>query len=55
MQQFLKCFLGWAPSYEIRSKGINSPINLTYKAKIFQNTNESWSNVQLSLSRRMAK
>ncbi len=41
---------GWAPSYEIRSKGINSPIDLTYKAKIFQNTNEIWSNVQLSLS-----
>jgi len=41
---------GWAPSYEIRSKGINSPINLTYKAKIFQNTNEIWSNVQLSIS-----
>lgn len=41
---------GWAPSYEIRSKGINSPIDLTYKAKIFQNTNEIWDNVQLSLS-----
>ena len=41
---------GWAPSYEIRSKGINSPIDLTYKAKIFQNTNETWSNIKLSLS-----
>ena len=41
---------GWSPSYEIRSKGINSPLDLTYKAKIFQNTNETWSNVQLSLS-----
>ena len=41
---------GWIPSYEIRSKGLNSPIDLTYKAKIFQNTNETWSNVQLSLS-----
>ena len=41
---------GWSPSYEIRSKGINFPIDLTYKAKIFQNTNETWSNVQLSLS-----
>ena len=41
---------GWAPSYEIRSKGINSLIDLTYKAKIFQNTNEIWSNVQFSLS-----
>ena len=41
---------GWSPSYDIRSKGINSPIDLTYKAKIFQNTNETWSNVQLILS-----
>ena len=41
---------GWAPSYEIRSKGVNSPIDLTYKAKIIQNTNENWDNVQLSLS-----
>ena len=41
---------GWVPSYEIRSEGINSPVDLTYKAKIFQNTNEIWSNVQLSLS-----
>ena len=41
---------GWVPSYEIRSEGISKPIDLTYKAKIFQNTNEIWSNVQLSLS-----
>ena len=41
---------GWVPYYEIRSKGINSSLDITYKAKIFQNTNEIWSNVLLSLS-----
>ena len=41
---------GWVPYYEIRSEGINNQVDLTYKAKIFQNTNEIWSNVLLSLS-----
>ena len=41
---------GWVPYYDIRVKEINSPIKLTYKAKVYQNTNEEWSNIQLSLS-----
>ena len=41
---------GWVPYYDIRIKEINSPIKLTYKAKIYQNTNEEWSDVKLSLS-----
>ena len=41
---------GWVPYYDIRIKEINSPIKLTYKAKIYQNTNEEWSDIQLSLS-----
>ena len=41
---------GWTPSYDVRSENINSPVNLTYKAKVFQNTNEQWSNIKLSLS-----
>ena len=36
---------GWAPSYDVRSSGINKPVELTYKAKIYQNTNEIWSNI----------
>ena len=31
---------GWVPYYDIRIKEINSPIELTYKAKIYQNTSE---------------
>ena len=41
---------GWIPFYDVRSESINSPVNLTYKAKVFQNTNEEWSNIKLSLS-----
>jgi len=41
---------GWAPSYDVISSGVNKPVELTYKAKIYQNTNEIWSNIQLSLS-----
>ena len=41
---------GWTPYYDIRSNKIDSPINLTYKAKVYQNSNEYWENVNLSLS-----
>ncbi len=41
---------GWTPFYDIRSKEIGSPIDLTYKAKVYQNSNENWENVKLSLS-----
>ena len=41
---------GWIPHYDIRVKELNSPIDLTYKAKVYQNTNEKWSDIQLSLS-----
>ena len=41
---------GWAPIYDIRSVDDASPIELTYKAKVYQNTNEDWNNVSLSLS-----
>lgn len=41
---------GWIPFYDVRVREINSPIDLTYKAKVYQNTNEDWSDIQLSLS-----
>ena len=41
---------GWVPFYDIRAKEIDSPVELTYKAKVYQNTNEEWSNIKLSLS-----
>ena len=41
---------GWYPTYDIRSKNIEEPIELRYKANIHQNTKEEWKNVQLKLS-----
>lgn len=41
---------GWFPSYDIRSEGVNKPLTLSYKANIFQNTQEDWKDVELTLS-----
>ena len=40
----------WYPSYDIRVKNINSPVNITYKANVSQNSGEDWGNVKLTLS-----
>ena len=41
---------GWYPTYDIRSEGISKPLQLSYKANIFQNTKEKWENVPVTLS-----
>lgn len=41
---------GWVPSYDLRATGADDPVNLTYKASIFQKTGEDWDNVKLTLS-----
>lgn len=41
---------GWKPAYDVRIKTIEKPIFLTYKASVFQNTDEDWNNVKLTLS-----
>ena len=41
---------GWFPSYDIRSGGLSEPVEISYKAHIFQNTREEWKNVELTLS-----
>ncbi|SHK81282.1 conserved hypothetical protein [Chitinophaga jiangningensis] len=41
---------GWIPAYDIRVKDINNPINLVYKANVFQTCGEEWKNVKLALS-----
>ena len=41
---------GWFPSYDIRSGGRSEPVEISYKANIFQNTREEWKNVALTLS-----
>ena len=41
---------GWFPSYDIRSNSIKEPLQLSYKANIYQNTREEWKNVPVTLS-----
>ncbi len=41
---------GWYPSYDVRAKDINSPLELVYKANLKQNTKVDWNNVKLRFS-----
>lgn len=41
---------GWFPKYDLRVQDIQSPLTLTYKAQVHQNTGVDWDNVQLRLS-----
>lgn len=40
----------WFPTYDIRAKDIQSPIAITYKANISQQSGEDWENVKLTVS-----
>lgn len=41
---------GWTPSYDLKVEELNQPINLKYKASVFQNTGEDWKDIKLTLS-----
>ena len=41
---------GWYPTYDIRSEGVRQPLQLSYKANMFQNTKEEWKNIPVTLS-----
>ncbi|HMC98167.1 MAG TPA: mucoidy inhibitor MuiA family protein, partial [Flavobacteriales bacterium] len=41
---------GWGPSYDIRVADITRPLQLTYKAQVYQSTGEEWKDVELALS-----
>lgn len=41
---------GWYPTYDIRSEGVGQPLQLSYKANMFQNTKEEWKNIPVTLS-----
>lgn len=41
---------GWTPQYDIRAINTKSPLQLSYKANVFQGTGEEWKNVKLKLS-----
>lgn len=41
---------GWTPSYDVRVADINSPLQLTYNAHLFQSSGLDWQNINLTLS-----
>jgi uncharacterized protein (TIGR02231 family) len=41
---------GWYPSYDVRVDDITKPVNIFFKANVFQNTGVEWKDVKLSLS-----
>ncbi len=41
---------GWIPEYDLRAIDVKNPVELTYKANVFQRSNENWKNVKLTLS-----
>lgn len=41
---------GWAATYDLSAMDLNQQINLKYKARVYNNTGNSWDNVDLVLS-----
>lgn len=41
---------GWQPSYDLIAEDVNKPIELKYRAKVYNNTNVDWTNVKIKLS-----
>lgn len=41
---------GWYPEYDIKATGTDAPLDVSYKAHLYQKTSEDWDNVQLVLS-----
>jgi NAD(P)-dependent dehydrogenase (short-subunit alcohol dehydrogenase family) len=41
---------GWTPHYDLRVKDVKSPVQLSYKANVYQTSGETWEDVMLTLS-----
>ena len=41
---------GWFPIYDLKADKINAPLQLAYKAHVYQSTGNKWENVKLTLS-----
>lgn len=41
---------GWQPVYDVRAANAGGPVQLQYKAKVYQSTGEDWHQVKLKLS-----
>jgi len=47
---YLVANAGWYPKYDVRVKNVSSPLSLTYKAEVYQNTGVDWKDVKLRFS-----
>lgn len=41
---------GWYPVYDLRADDINTPIEFSYRAKVYQSTGKDWEDVNLTIS-----
>lgn len=48
--RYLVANAGWQPSYDLRAEDVDKPIELTYRAKVFNNTGVDWNDVKVKLS-----
>lgn len=48
--RYLVSGASWEPSYDLRSDGAGKPVQLTYKARVRQQTGVDWNGVRLTLS-----
>jgi hypothetical protein len=42
--------VSWTPTYDVRVKNINNPIEFILKAKVYQSTGEDWNDANLTLN-----
>lgn len=48
--QYVVADAGWYPLYDIRVKDTKGPVQLNYKAQVYQNTGLDWNKVKIKLS-----
>lgn len=41
---------GWEPSYDLIAEDVTKPVDLKYRAKVYNSTNVDWKNVKIKLS-----
>lgn len=41
---------GWYPTYDVRAKSVNEPVEIVYKANVRQDTKIDWNNVKIRFS-----
>ncbi len=48
--QYMVSNAGWVPGYDIKADDLNNPIELIYKAEVFNNTGIPWDDIKIKLS-----